>query len=175
MLSSNPQVIICHNQTAQTSTLTAGHWVSQCCYQSIYCWVIANLLISKRNCNSTFYLLIALIIGGRMVNTFTEPQKGVLSMRIYHLMIKVNQGLIVIKNLRYVLKSQVAYLKTYITFSTPWVPAALVMQGLEQNELLIPFCAKTLKLSIMWCHMATMALRGLICHDTLLSFDIYRV
>jgi hypothetical protein len=24
-----------------------------------------------------------------------------------------------------------------------------------------PFCAKTLKLTIMWCHMATMALRGL--------------
>jgi hypothetical protein len=23
-----------------------------------------------------------------------------------------------------------------------------------------PFCAKTLKLTIMWCHMATMALRG---------------
>ena len=44
--------------------------------------------------NPTFHLLIALAIGGRMVNKFTGPHKR-LSIHRYHLIAKVNQCAIV--------------------------------------------------------------------------------
>ena len=50
---------------------------------------------------------------------------------------------------------------------TLFIPGNLLLMHFIQDiqGLMNPFCAKTLKLTVMWCHMETMALRGVSGND----------